>query len=145
MRPAVYHHLANVTHILYNESRYQKRNENDLWNSSVDIAFRTRRLERTFNSERELNRAYDRRMARTIMMRLAVLKSSRSLSLVPTTRPDRLHQLIGDRRGQFAVDLVHPFRLIFVPNHDPVPLKEDGGIDRDKVTAIRMLEVVDYH
>ena len=111
----------------------------------MDISFRTRRLERTFNSERELNRAYGGRTARTIMMRLAVLKNARVLSLVPTSRPDRLHQLIGNRRGQFAVDLAHPYRLIFVPNHDPVPLREDGGIDRDRVNAITIIEVVDYH
>ena len=111
----------------------------------MDIAFRTRRLERTFNSERELNRMYDRRMARTIMMRLAVLKNAHVLSLVPTSRPDRLHQLIGNRKRQFAVDLVHPYRLVFVPNHDPIPIKEDGGIDRDRVTAITIIEVVDYH
>jgi len=79
------------------------------------------------------------------MMRLAVLKNARTLSFVPTSRPDRLHQLIGDRRGQFAVDLVHPRRLIFAPNHNPIPRNEDGGIDRDRVTAITIIEVVDYH
>lgn len=111
----------------------------------VDIAFRTRKLERTFNSEKELNKAYYSRMTRTIMMRLAILKNSRVLSLVPTSRPERLHQLGQNRSGQFAVDLVQPYRLIFVPNHDPIPLKEDGGIDRDKVTAITIIEVADYH
>ena len=111
----------------------------------MDISFRTRRLRRTFNSEKELNRSYDRRMARAIMTRLAILRNARVLSLVPTSRPDRLHQLVGNKRGQFAVDLVHSYRLIFVPNHDPVPLKKDGGIDREKVTSIMIIEVVDYH
>ena len=113
--------------------------------SIVDIAFRTRRLERTFNSQRELDRTYGNRMARAIMMRLAVLKNAHTLSLVPASRPDRLHQLTGNRRGQFAVDLAHLFRLIFVPNHYPIPLRDDGGIDRDRVTAITITEVVDYH
>ena len=84
-------------------------------------------------------------MARTIMMRLAVLKNARVLSLVPTSRPERLHQLRQNRSGQFAVDLVHPYRLVFVLNHDPIPRNEDGGIDRDRVTAITIIEVVDYH
>ena len=43
------------------------------------------------------------------------------------------------------MDLAHPFRLIFVPNHDPIPLRDDGGIDRDRITAITITEVVDYH
>ena len=111
----------------------------------MEISFRTRRLMRTFNSEKALNRKYGPRMARTIMMRLAVLKNARTLALVPRTPPDRCHLLGEDRRGQYAVDLVHPYRLVFLPNHNPAPLKEDGGIDLCRVTAIMIIEVEDYH
>ena len=100
---------------------------------------------KVFNSDRELKKVYGDRMARTIQMRLAVLKNARTLTVVPTTKPDRRHQLAGDRKGQYAVDLVHPHRLIFEPGHDPVPKREDGGIDTDKVTAIKIMEVTDYH
>ena len=111
----------------------------------MDITFRTKKLMRTFNSKRTLQKAHGDRMARTIQTRLAVLKNARTLSMVPTTPPDRRHQLGSDRRGQYAVDLVHPHRLVFVPNHDPVPRKEDGGFDTDKITAITIIDVVDYH
>lgn len=37
------------------------------------------------------------------------------------------------------------YRLVFTPDHDPVPLLDDGGIDRASVTAIRIEEIVDYH
>lgn len=43
------------------------------------------------------------------------------------------------------MDLVHPYRLVFEPAHDPVPRTTDGGIDIDRVTAITIMEVVDYH
>ena len=49
----------------------------------MDITFRTRKLMKVFNSERELKRAYGDRMARSIQMRLAVLKNARTLSMVP--------------------------------------------------------------
>ena len=111
----------------------------------MQISFRTRRLERTFNSGRNLTRQYGDRMARTIQMRLAVLKNARSLSQVPTTPPDRRHMLRGDRSGQYAVDLVHPYRLVFEPNHDPIPIGEDGGVVLNEITAITIIEVVDYH
>ena len=111
----------------------------------VDIAFQTRRLERTFNSERELQRVYGNRMARTIESRLAVLEAAGTLSEAGDRPALRLHQLTGGRRGRFAVDLVHPYRLILRPNHSPVPLKGDGGIDTAQVTAITIMEVVDYH
>lgn len=84
-------------------------------------------------------------MAKTIMKRLAVLRAARNLGLVPSTPPDRRHQLRGDRDEQFAVDLVHPQRLVFETNHDPIPRKEDGGIDLEQVTAIMITDVIDYH
>lgn len=84
-------------------------------------------------------------MAKTVSRRLAVLRSAPTLSSVPATRPERRHLLTGQRKGQYAVDLVHPMRLVFEPDHDPVPLTDDGGIDMDRVTSIVVMEVVDYH
>ncbi len=84
-------------------------------------------------------------MARVITLRMAVLRAARNLALVPITPPDRRHQLVGDRNEQFAVDLVHPRRLVFAADHQPVPRRDDGGIDTEQVTAIRILDVVDYH
>lgn len=84
-------------------------------------------------------------MAETIMRRLAVLANANALSDVPTTKPERRHQLKGDRVGQYAVDLVHPKRLVFEPAHEPVPRRPDGGIDTDRVVAVKLVEVVDYH
>lgn len=111
----------------------------------MDIAFRTRKLQRTFNSADALRRSYGTKMARVIKNRLAVLSNAPNLALVPTTPPDRRHQLRGDRDEQFAVDLVHPRRLVFELNHDPIPRGDDGGVDTEQVTAIMIIDVVDYH
>jgi hypothetical protein len=50
-----------------------------------------------------------------------------------------------DRRPQFSVWLEQPYRLILEPAHDPVPQIEDGTIDRRQVTAVSIIEIVDYH
>lgn len=84
-------------------------------------------------------------MARKIQMRMAVLEGANNLGLVPREKPTRRHQLSQDRDEEFAVDLDHPYRLVFVSDHNPVPRLEDGGIDVSSVTAIRIQEVVDYH
>lgn len=58
----------------------------------------------------------------------------------------RCHQLTGDRKNQFAVDLGHPYQIIFTPADNPAPLKEDGGIDLAKVRSVTILAVKeDYH
>ena len=110
----------------------------------MEITFRTRKLQKVFNSCKDIKRTYGDRMARAIQNRLAVLRSASNLSLVPSSRPERIHQLSGNRKGQFAVDLVQPQRLVFEPNLDPVPENEEGGIDKYQVTAISIIEVTDY-
>ncbi len=111
----------------------------------MDINFARQKLEKTFNTMTTMKRAFGDRMAKTVAMRMKVLRHARTLGMVPVTKPDRRHQLEGDRAGQYAVDLVHPKRLVFEPNPNPMPRKEDGGIDTDQVTAITIIEVVDYH
>ena len=74
----------------------------------VDITFRTRKLEKTLNSESELQKAYGGRMAERLKSRLAVLSNARTLADVPSTPPERCHPLKAKREGQYAVDLVHP-------------------------------------
>jgi hypothetical protein len=59
--------------------------------------------------------------------------------------PGRCHELREDRAGQLSLDLDHPYRLIFEPADNPIPLKPDGGIDWKKVTAIRIIGVEDTH
>jgi proteic killer suppression protein len=111
----------------------------------MDIAFSTTKLQKMFNSERELIREYGTEKSRVIIRRMAMLRAAVNLEQVHHLPPERRHELIGARKGQFAVDLKHPFRLIFTPNHQPVPRKADGGIDLQQVTAITIQSVEDYH
>ena len=111
----------------------------------MNISFRTRKLEKNFNSADRLMRAYGEHMAKTIGRRMAVLKAARTLASIPEMPPERRHMLQGKRRGQFAVDLVQPYRLVFRLDHEPLPRGEDGGIDTERVTSIEIVQVVDYH
>ncbi|WP_161594679.1 system killer suppression protein [Marimonas lutisalis] len=122
--------------------RYLLRNEMVLL---LEISFKKRRLQKTLESESQLVRTFGDRMARTIMMRLSLLEAAPCLNDVPTTKPDRCHQLKEDRDEQFAVDLVHPQRLVFEVDHDPIPRLADGGINKKEVTSIVIIEVIDYH
>ena len=79
------------------------------------------------------------------MRRLGVLKNAPTLARVPASKPERRHRLGGDRFGQYAVALTRSHRLIFAPAHHPAPQLEDGGLDTNRVTAITIIEVVDYH
>ena len=91
-----------------------------------------------------MQRAFGQR-TRSLRRRLRALSQASNLADVPTDPPERRHQLTGDRKGQLAVMLTGNWRLIFEPDHDPVPLKDDGGLDLEQVTAIKFIEIVDYH
>jgi proteic killer suppression protein len=54
-------------------------------------------------------------------------------------------ELKENRKGQFSLRLDGRYRLIFIPNHDPLPTKPDGGLDWKRITAVKIIEVKDYH
>jgi proteic killer suppression protein len=111
----------------------------------MEVSFATKRLAKILNSEKETVREFGSKLGKSIMRRLAVLEAANCLEDVPIRPPFRRHELKQNRKGQFAVDLEHPYRLIFKPNHNPIPVKADGGLNLKKITAIIILEMEDYH
>jgi proteic killer suppression protein len=111
----------------------------------VEIFFKNTKLAKVLSEEARLLKAYGARNARQIRLRLAVLTASVTLEDVSIKPPDRRHQLKGDFRGCFAVDAEHPFRIVFEPATNPLPLKADGGLDLRQITAITILDIIDYH
>ena len=107
------------------------------------ITFGQRKLQRVVNDTRKLEAAYGARMAKLIQRRLLVLEAADNLSQILPGGQPRFHQLFGDRAGQFSVDLVHSYRLVIFPNHEPVPTKQDGGIDRTRITNITVIGILD--
>ncbi len=109
------------------------------------IVFRKSKLQKTCSSTREMEKVYGRDIARKLAQRLAELGAADSLADMSHLPPARCHALTGDRKGQFSVDVAHPYRLLFEPDHDPVPLDDQGGVIREQVTAICIIEVADTH
>lgn len=110
----------------------------------MDITFTPAKLRKRLSDQAEMDKAFGQ-TAKTLRLRLTVLRGAVTLDDVPKFKPDRCHQLKSDRDEQFAVDLKHPLRLVFEVANDPVPRKPDGGIDLKTVTAIRIVEIIDYH
>lgn len=111
----------------------------------MEILFKSNRLLKTMSSEAELVHKYGKENAKMIMRRMLVLQAAECLSDVPQRPPDRCHALSGKRQGQYAVDVKHPHRIIMEPATAPLPLLNDGSIDLERVTSIRILGVEDYH
>ena len=111
----------------------------------MDIYFTTKAMQKACSCERDMKREWGDRTAKKLKQRLAEFAAAITLEDIGKMPGPRCHLLKGDRKGQLAVDLDHPRRLVFRPYQDPVQTKADGGLDWSKVTGIVVLEIVDYH
>jgi plasmid maintenance system killer protein len=111
----------------------------------MEIRFANARLQKLCNSDKKLRGKYGPRMADLIQRRLMELRDSENLAILATLPGPRCHELKGRLAGHLAVDLVHPDRMVFKPDHDPLPAKDDGGLDWGQVTRIEVVGIGDYH
>lgn len=70
-------------------------------------------------------------MAVKIHQRIEQIEAADSVDLLVQFSVGRCHQLLGNRQGQFAMDLVHPYRLVFV--------------EKDTDIEIQVISIEDYH
>lgn len=112
--------------------------------AAVELSWTSRRLEKACSEDRRGCRQWGADHWALLKRRLASLGAAPTLQDIDGT-PGRCHSLRADRDGEFAICLWGPYRLVFEPDHDPLPRLPDGGIDRARVTRILIKEVIDYH
>lgn len=110
----------------------------------MEIRFRSGKLAKEANDLGLLRKTHGETRAKRIRLRLDALHAA---SVLEDLRhmPGRLHELSGNRAGQLSLDLDGPYRLIFAPDHNPVPRRTDGGMDWNQITAVLVLEIEDTH
>ena len=111
----------------------------------MEVSFSSRKMQKICNSQKEMQAKYGDRMAEALQQRLGELKAADTLGDMKRLPAARCHELTQQRKGQLAVNLIHPRRLVFEPDHHPLPTRPTGGLDWTKVTRILIIEVVDYH
>lgn len=111
----------------------------------MEIYFRTNKLQKICSQEKEMKKHLGADRAEKLKQRMMELSAAGTLSDISHLPPARCHELSGNRAGQFSVDLEHPYRLLFVPINNPLPLCEDGSIDKEKVTEIQIIDILDTH
>lgn len=109
------------------------------------IEFHQPWLEKVGNSDSTAKRKLGPLRAAKLRQRLDELDAAETLETMRHLKQARCHELGQDRKGELAVDLDHPYRLIFLPANNPIPRKPDGGLDWTKVTSIRIVDITDYH
>ena len=110
----------------------------------MDISFSDQDLENYANNDRVGQKKLGAKRFKKYKQRLDQLKASTTLEDV-RHQPGRFHELTADRKGQWACDLDHPYRLIFEPQEKPIPTNDDGQYLWIKITGVDIIEIKDYH
>jgi proteic killer suppression protein len=114
----------------------------------MDIIFKRKKDRDLVNNDSKLKQKHkgNQRRHKLIRARLDELADAENLMVLRYLPQSNCHELKGNRKGQLAVNLDKGFRMIFEAANNPIPEKEDGGLDWGRVTAVRILALSeDYH
>ena len=110
----------------------------------MDITFADKKLQKTVNDDRMIVRVFGTKRAEKFKSRLEQLMFAKTLEDVRSL-PGNYHELTGDRKGQWACDLDQPYRLIFEPHENPIPVNEHGQYIWIEIKGVEIVEIVIYH
>lgn len=80
---------------------------------TVEIRFRTRKLEKQYTQHKSAEKAYGKAVARKYIQRINIMKHARDIEEIRLLPALKCHSLKGDRQGQWAIKLIGFYRLIF--------------------------------
>ncbi|MET0001278.1 MAG: killer suppression protein HigA [Candidatus Thiodiazotropha lotti] len=109
---------------------------------ALEIGFKNKKLKKLCLTSKEADKTLGFSCARKLRTRLAEIDAAQNVEELIAGRP---HPLIGDRLGEFSLDLAGGYRLVFRPERQPPPIKEDGGIDWSNVENVIVVFIGDYH
>ena len=98
----------------------------------LDITYKNRKIERICTSAEAAERAYGKDMAAKIHQRIDELSAADTVEMMIKFHIGRCHPLSQNRKGQYALDLIHPYRLVFSKSGDTIQIAY-------------IIEIVDYH
>lgn len=98
----------------------------------MKIIYKNNSIEKVCIDIKEAKRKHGEVIAKRIHNYIRVLESFDNVESIIENKIGRCHRLKGERKGEYAMDLGHPYRLIF---------EEVDG----RIKVVKILEIVDYH
>jgi plasmid maintenance system killer protein len=111
----------------------------------MQVLFKKKALQKRCSSEKARVKCWGKATAKKLGRRLDDLGAASCLEDMRHL-PGRCHELKGDLGGFLAIDLVGVQRLILEPADEPIPRKDDGGLDWSQVFRVWVVRIEeDYH
>jgi len=110
----------------------------------MKIFFAKKHLEKMAKDIRLAQKELGQLQGNLYIRRLNELYAAKTLEDVRNL-PGHYHELKGNRNGQWACNLLNPYRLIFKPIADPIPIDKDGKFIWREIKEIEIVEITNYH
>ena len=98
----------------------------------MEITYKNKNIMKVCTNASYAEKKYGSDMAEKIHQRIDEIDASETVEEMVQCHIGRCHYLTGNRKGQYAMDLIHPQRLIF----------EKMG---NEIQIVNVLEITDYH
>lgn len=98
----------------------------------MKIEYKNKSIQKACTDASYAEKEYGSDMAEKLQLRISQIEAADTVEFMIQHRIGRCHQLQGKRKRQYAVDLVHPQRLVF----------EKKG---SEIQIANIIEVIDYH
>lgn len=110
----------------------------------MEITFNDKKLAKIVNDDRKLDQKMGKVRAEKIKLRLNQLRDANTLEDVRYLAGN-FHELTDNRKGQWACDLDQPYRLIFTPHENPIPVNPHGQYIWIEIKGVEVIEIINYH
>jgi proteic killer suppression protein len=98
----------------------------------LQIEYKSRGLKKVCTNASEAEKKYGKKMAAKIHQRIDEITAADSVEQLIQYRVGGCHILKGDRKNQYAMDLIQPYRLVFETNGSAIQI-------------VRVIEIINYH
>ena len=99
---------------------------------SLEVIYKNNKIRAVCTNAKVAERQSGRKMAEKTHQRIDEISAADSVEMMVRFHIGRCHPLSQNRKGQFAVDLVQPYRLVF-------------EITEKEVQIASIQEITDYH
>lgn len=106
------------------------------------IFFKNKKIEKICNNPKQAKLAYGQKCCIKLNQRLSEISACENFEILSKLPNNGFHSLKGDRKGQYALKIEDPMRLIVVPIIDDEKNYETNFPD---IKELIIIEIVDYH
>ena len=99
----------------------------------MQITYKNNKMKKICNDATVASKEYGDKMAVKIHQRIDEISAALNVEMLLKFKIGRCHSLLNNRKGQYAMDLIHPYRLIFT-------VDKSGNLQIANIE-----ERVDYH